>query len=471
MQELVILIMEADETLRMHLQALVGRQGGTALVASSPTELQHALPHHRVVLAILGSSHHGTEASIEVAHQLRQRHSTLAIILLAHHSTEALAIAALKAGINDYFTPPFDLKALQASMARWLTPAGAHQPLKSEPLPRSMSDCTAQEMIGDSPVMHTMQAYLGKIAATDSNVLITGETGTGKELVARRIHQHSVRRAKPLVCINCAAIPDSLLESELFGYERGAFTGAYTLKEGQLTLADGGTIFFDEIGDMSLYAQAKILRALESREIVRLGGKKPLPLNLRIIAATNRNLHHLMQHEQFRMDLYFRLNVAQIHLPPLRERQDDIPVLLAHYLRHLAQPTGQRIEGFTSDAMAVLRHYAWPGNVRELKNLVEVMLLTSASPWISVTDLPASFRPGVLTDTHAPQDERERVLWALHTTNWRRSMAAEKLHWSRMTLYRKMVKYHIVRTSDAHSGHPPAPDTHVTDPATHVTPL
>lgn len=464
MQELVTLIMEADETLRMHLQALVRRQGGKALLASSPTELLRALPHHRVVLVILGSSHHGTEAGIEVARQLHQRHSTLAMILLAHHSSEALAIAALKAGINDYFTPPFDLKALQASMARWLTSDDAPQPVRSETPPRSVGGYTAQEMIGDSPVMRTMQAYLSKVAATDSNVLITGETGTGKELVAQLMHQHSARRAKPLVCINCAAIPDSLLESELFGYERGAFTGAYTLKEGQLTLADGGTIFFDEIGDMSLYAQAKILRALDSREIMRLGGKKRLPLNLRIIAATNRNLHHLMQHEQFRMDLYFRLNVAQIHLPPLRERQDDIPALLAYYLRHLAQPAGQRIAGFTSDAMAVLRDYTWPGNVRELKNLVEVMLLTSPSPWIAVADLPASFRQDVPIDNPCPQDERERVLWALHATNWRRSMAAEKLCWSRMTLYRKMVKYHIVRTSNAHSGHPPAPGAHVTDP-------
>lgn len=464
MKERVILIMEADATLRAHLQALVGQQGYKALVTSDTTGLLRALRHSSVAMVILGSSHQGTVAGLEVARQLRLWDSTLSIILLAHHSSEALAIAALKTGVNDYFPSPFDLNALQASMLHWLTPDASIQPLRSG-APTSAGCGTDQEMIGESLAMRALKAYLGKVAATDSNVLITGETGTGKELVAQLIHHHSPRRDKPLVCINCAAIPDSLFESELFGYERGAFTGAYTLKEGQLQRADGGTVFFDEIGDMNLYAQAKILRALERREIVRLGGKRHIPLDLRIIAATNRNLPHLMQHEQFRTDLYFRLNVARMHLPPLRERQEDIPALLTYYLRALARRrTGQAIEGFTSEAMEVLMRYAWPGNVRELKNLIEVLLLTSSSPWISVADLPEPFRPGGPGDVTCPQDERERVLWALHTTNWRRSMAAQKLHWSRMTLYRKMVKYQIVRAGEPQHRRPPAPRTGVTDP-------
>jgi DNA-binding NtrC family response regulator len=444
MKESAILIMEADETLRAHLQVLIGREGYKAVVSVNVTDLLRSLHHRSVVLVILGSSHKDTEDSLEIAQQLRLWHSKLPILLLAHHSSEALAIAALKAGVNDYFPPPFDLKALQASMARWLAPDVSRQPV-GPGVPSTIDGFSEQEMIGDSPVMRALKASLDKVAATDSNVLITGETGTGKELVTRFIHRYSPRRHKPLVCINCAAIPDSLLESELFGYERGAFTGAQALKEGQLKLADGGTVFFDEIGDMSLYAQAKILRAIESKEVFRLGGHGRVPLDIRIIAATNRNLHHLMQAEHFRTDLYFRLNVASINLPPLRERKEDIPALVTHYLPNLAQRTGQMLNGFTHEALAALLHYEWPGNVRELKNLLEATLINHPSAWISVAELPESFRKRLSGDDTCPQDERERVLWALHTTNWQRSVAAQKLQWSRMTLYRKMVKYQIAR--------------------------
>jgi transcriptional regulator with PAS, ATPase and Fis domain len=282
------------------------------------------------------------------------------------------------------------------------------------------------------------------VAASESHTLITGETGTGKELVASLIHRYSRRRQKPFVCVNCAAIPDSLLESELFGYERGAFTGAHTLKEGRLKLADGGTLFFDEIGDMSAYAQAKILRAIEGKAIERLGGTRSIPLDIRVIAATNRNLERLVAEEKFRADLYFRLNVANIHLPPLRERKEDLPALCQHYVEVMNRQFGQQVEGVAAETLASLLRYDWPGNVRELKNLLEAAFVNRPARHIALADLPRQFRARLSEAGGVAQDERSQLLNALLATNWNKSQAAQKLRWSRMTLYRKMTKYQVV---------------------------
>jgi transcriptional regulator with PAS, ATPase and Fis domain len=303
--------------------------------------------------------------------------------------------------------------------------------------------------------MQEITTYLLKVAATDSNALITGETGTGKELVATFIHRNSRRRQKPFLCINCAAIPDSLIESELFGYERGAFTGAHALKEGILKLADGGTVFFDEVGDMSPYAQAKILRAIEAREVRRLGGKGSVPIDVRIIAATNRNLEQLMTEEKFRPDLFFRLNVANIHLPPLRERKEDLLPLFDYYVHEMNCQFGLQVEGFTEEALTFLLCYHWPGNVRELRNLIEAIFVNLPSRWITLDDLPAQFRRRCAEVADLPQDERDRLLNALFTTRWNKRQAAQKLRWSRMTLYRKMRKYHIVSGGKAAKTRPP----------------
>ena len=299
-------------------------------------------------------------------------------------------------------------------------------------------------LIGSSLAMWTVKTYLRKVAATDSHVLITGETGTGKELAARYIHHHSARRAKPLVTINCAALPDGLLESELFGYERGAFTGATSSYAGKLKLADGGTVLFDEIGDMSPYAQAKILRVIETKEVYPLGGRRSVPLDIRIIAATNRNLDQRMANNEFRKDLYFRLNVARVHLPPLSERKEDIPLLTDHFVQKFSAQFGRGIEGFSDEAMERLLSHDWPGNIRELINLIERIFIDPPQEKIAVADLPRSMRsrPSVRQDTVPP--ERELLLYTLSQTNWNKTQAAERLHWSRMTLYRKIAKYHIV---------------------------
>jgi transcriptional regulator with PAS, ATPase and Fis domain len=289
--------------------------------------------------------------------------------------------------------------------------------------------------------MRRIKAYIEKLAAVDSNVLIMGDTGTGKELVSELIHGHSSRRKQPLVCLNCAALPDSLLESEMFGYERGAFTGAHATNAGKLQQADGGTVFFDEIGDMSPSAQAKILKAIEDKNVHRLGSQASIPLDIRIIAATNQTLEEAIAEGRFRKDLYFRLNVHRIHLPPLRERKEDIPLLLEHYLRESNRRSARQVEGFNAEALTKLMTYDWPGNVRELKNLLEVVFLIPPPRYIDLEHLPEPFRsrrPGV----ESPK-ERDCLLSVLLATNWNKGQAAQKLRWSRMTLYRKLAKYKL----------------------------
>ena len=298
------------------------------------------------------------------------------------------------------------------------------------------------KLVGTSNSAGSMRESIRRAASTDSNVLITGETGTGKELVADLIHRNSARAKRPMVCINCAAIPDTLLESELFGYERGAFTGAVNATPGKIEQAAGGTIFFDEIGDMSPYAQAKILRAIESREVHRLGGRRPIRVDVRVIAATNRNLDDLAMNDTFRKDLYFRLNVARVHLTPLRERRSDIPILIHHYVREFNRTFRTGVRDLEAEAMDRLIAYEWPGNVRELRNVIESAFNARPAACITWIDLPEWLRTR-LGDREVFPDEEERIISALAATNWNKSKAAEKLQWSRMTLYRKLAKYQI----------------------------
>lgn len=291
--------------------------------------------------------------------------------------------------------------------------------------------------------MCRLKAYLRQVAIVDCNLLVTGETGTGKERAVELVHRDGPRRRQPLIRINCAALPDSLLESELFGYERGAFTGANSPHEGKIEQADGGTILFDEISEMSAFAQAKILRVIEDKYVYSLGSKRSKPLNVRIVAATNQSLESLVAQRKFRQDLFFRLNVVRIHMPPLRERKDDIPLLAEHFLGRLNQRFQRRIQGFTDKASNLLLTYDWPGNVRELKNVLESIYVDPPSGRISSGHLPDYIRTWDPCLKAPPALERDRVLAALLATRWNKSEAARKLNWSRMTLYRKMAKYEI----------------------------
>jgi len=434
-----IVIVISDATLRCSVHGLLLHCGYDVVPAADiPTFL--ATTRQRPALVIVGHVPEGAWDGVEAAQRLRRWDRTLPIVLLAQPGSEALVIAALRSGVNDYLKFPCSGADLAASVQRCLAAVVAPA-IQATP---THGPTDSAMLTGESPSMAKIKAYISKVAPTDSNVLITGETGTGKELVAALIHRHSARWQKPFVCLNCAAIPDSLLESELFGYERGAFTGAHTARAGTLQLAEGGTVFLDEIGDMSPYAQAKILRTLESREVQRLGGKQPIRLNIRVIAATNQELERLMAEGKFRQDLYFRLHVVRIHLPPLRDRKEDIPVLLEHYIQDANHRFGLDVQRFTDEAMTHLLRYAWPGNVRELKNLIEAAFVDLPLWRVSFLDLPELFYQQCQAAVGQPQNERDQVLSALLMTRWNKSKAAQKLHWSRMTLYRKMAKYHIV---------------------------
>ena len=445
MREVVVSIL-GDNALALRLRAPLYQLGFRIVELGNRGDVVRSLQSQHSDVVIVGPSKSGAKDGLDIVRQIRRWSRRIPLVMVAENSNEDLAISALRAGINDYLKQPFSFDDLTAAIKRCLseTPLTMrlpeNEPANSEPI-------GGHQMIGNSPAVKAILSYVNKVAMTDSNVLITGETGTGKEVAAELIHRRSPRQGKQFVCINCAALPDTLLESELFGYEKGAFTGAFSQTEGKLKVADGGTVFFDEIGDMSPYAQAKILRAIESKEIYRLGGAGRIAIDCRVIAATNADLEAKVKEGKFRKDLYFRLNVARIHLPPLRDRREDIPKLVDYYIRELNYQFGRDVEGLSDEVQTILGHYDYPGNIRELKNLLEAVFVNIPSKRIFVSDLPEHFCKSVKSVESPPQPELDRLLHALSSTNWNRSGAARKLHWSRMTLYRKMAKYHLVTAS------------------------
>jgi transcriptional regulator with PAS, ATPase and Fis domain len=306
-------------------------------------------------------------------------------------------------------------------------------------------------LVGSSTSMAELRAYIRKVARSDAVVLISGETGTGKERVAESIHAESGRRNRPFVCVNCAAIPDSLFESELFGYDRGAFTGAQSAYPGKLRSANGGTVFLDEIGEMTLIAQAKILRVLENREVFPLGALRTTIVDVRFIAATNQDLEPLVAEGRFRRDLFYRLNVARLLLQPLKEHKEDIPDLVAYYLKHFNERYRTDVSGPSPELVECLMRHEWPGNVRELRNLVEALFIDPPEGPVALEHLPESFRRIFAQYSVDALPERERMVSALYRTNWNKSKAAAQLNWSRMTLYRKLSKYQILDPSGSRS--------------------
>jgi DNA-binding NtrC family response regulator len=341
---------------------------------------------------------------------------------------------AVRLRIDDYFRLPDESSDFQTAVSALVDRREA------------LTSPSNQEnvLLGSSPQITALRKYVARVALTDSSVLVTGETGTGKELVAQMIHGSSARQDKPFVCVNSAALPDTLLESELFGFEKGAFTGAHAKYQGKLRLANGGTIFFDEIGDLSLMAQAKLLRAIESREVNPLGGGRGLNVDIRFIAATNRDLEAITQTGEFRRDLFYRLNVVRIELPPLRSRKDDIPGLLEHFIGVYNRQWNHHVEGFQPDAVELLQSYDWPGNIRELRNVVEASFVHAMSNRIEILDLPERLRRAF--EEQLPSGSREKLVQTLLATNWNISRVAAQLRCSRMTVYRKMSQYCISRS-------------------------
>jgi DNA-binding NtrC family response regulator len=440
-----VLIAGFDPLLAHRLSTQLVARGCRVTEASGLAAAVGVVREQPVHLVIVGPQESRAAESLATALALRRRDERLVIILVTPTSSEEQAITALRARINDYLKLPVSADEVVASVERCLPGLGAARP---EPAVGSGEPVVAggDLLIGESAAARGIRAAVARIGASDSNVLITGETGTGKELVAGLVHRNSRRRARPFVVVNCAAIPEALLESELFGHERGAFTGAVVAREGALQQASRGTIFLDEIGDLPVYGQAKILRTIEQKEIQRLGGRAGIPLDMRVIAATNQDLEQAIAERRFRSDLYFRLNVARIHVPPLRERVEDLPLLLTHYIGQLNERFERDVEGVTDEALEALLRHDWPGNVREVRNVLEAIFVDLPPRRIGLPELPAPLRRGLPAPERRPEDECARLLAALFATNWNKSKAAARLNWSRMTVYRKIARYRLVRT-------------------------
>jgi DNA-binding NtrC family response regulator len=372
------------------------------------------------------------------------------ILMMTAHATVESAIEAMKLGALDYLQKPFEIDELLVVVTRAID----HQRLRTEyRYLRSERDEQFDHygIIGRSRVMEEIIQRAERVAETKSTVLITGETGTGKELVARAIHNRSAQRDNALIRVNCAAIPESLLESELFGHVRGAFTGAATSKKGKFALADGGTIFLDEIGTMSPALQSKLLRVLQEREFEPLGSERTEKIDVRVIAATNRDLPQMVAEAKFQEDLFYRLNVIPIELPPLRERRDDIPALVDHFLKKHAQRTGRRIERIDDGVLAQLQQYDWPGNVRELENVIERAVVLSTGPVITARAVsvlgsaapPSSGLPSLKLRQNIEWVEKETIRRALESARGIKKDAAELMGISQRALSYYLAKYRL----------------------------
>ena len=422
-----------------HLSESLKMCGCEMLLAHSEAQLLESVDRFSPECAVVFSTVAMDPEAVRVAQRVRSiSHSCPLLIMTTGISTETV-ICAMRAGVSDVLEEDAPREKIVATL-KSLT--GRH-PDRGQPGAGGSDLIDGQRLAGGGVLMQQVRSQIARIAVADVSVLITGETGTGKELAAQLIHRNSRRGARPFVAINCAAVPDTLLESELFGHERGAFTGATVSREGKLQHASGGTLFLDEIGDMSLVAQAKILRAVESRVVQRLGSNVDTPVQVRLLAATNQDLETLTREKKFREDLYFRLNVVRLALPPLRERLEDIPELVEHTMRDLQQRHKGPVRRIEHDLVRRLQSYHWPGNVRELRNLLESMVVLSSSRSVGVADLPSHVKQTLRSSSPAYGDERSRIIGALTSADWNRNKAAEILCCSRMTLYRKMVKYSI----------------------------
>ncbi|MBW1730662.1 MAG: sigma-54-dependent Fis family transcriptional regulator [Deltaproteobacteria bacterium] len=391
-------------------------------------------------------------SGLEALSEIKAYNPAIPVIIMTAYSSVETAVEALKKGAYDYLTKPLDFDELRLAMER----AMDHRKLKEENqfLRQALGrQFHIENIIGRSGAMVRLLETVAQVAPTEATILITGDSGTGKELIASAIHFNSLRKDGPFIKVNCAAITETLLESELFGHEKGAFTGAYRRKEGQFRLAHGGTIFLDEISEMPLSMQVKLLRVLQEREFSRVGGEEVIKVDVRVIAATNKDLTKEIEAGRFREDLYYRLNVVTLHVPPLRERNEDIPILAQHFLKVFSEKNRRNLKGFTPQAMDRMLHYHWPGNVRELMNAVERAVVLSRSEYVDIPDLPLVIqeqRPdsGSAVSEHLlgggiPLEEVEKVtiLKTLKATGGNKSEAARRLGITRKTLHKKLKKY------------------------------
>lgn len=464
-----ILIIDDDDQLRKSFEKLLIEEGYA--VQSAPSgetglkRIKEAIPD----LVILDMRLPGMNG-LEVFQAIHEIEPKLPVIIMTAYGTTETAIEATKMGAFDYLLKPFDIPEMLGVIEQALDASRfMRSPVDMDATP---DKATREAIVGRSKPMQDVYKAIGRVSPTDATVLIRGESGTGKELVARAVYQHSLRASKPFLVINCVAIPENLLESELFGYEKGAFTGASHRRVGKIEQADGGTVFLDEIGDMPATIQAKILRLLQERSLERLGGRETIPVDVRIIAATNRDLEKALAQGRFREDLYYRLKVVTISLPPLRERSTDIPCLTEYFLSRYAAEVGMDNPGLTEEAQSMLSSLSWPGNVRELANTIQKMLIFSRGTPLcpeEITRAVSGTIPGKRKDGQDGEaairqwvrkalssqtggntfdgcmDRFAAVLIseALNLTGGNRSRAARLLNLSRPTLHSKIEKYHL----------------------------
>jgi two-component system response regulator HydG len=440
-----LLVADDDPAVRESLERTLKREGYRVVVASDGQAGLAQLRAGGVDLVLADLKMPGL-SGLELLKAAKSVAPDVDVIMLTAFGTVEEAVQAMKDGAYDFLTKPFQ----RAQLIRLIKKALERRALIAEnrALQQRLDDLLGQgAVIGTSPAFQRMMMLIEQVAPSSATVLVEGESGVGKELAARAIHERSARRAGPFVAVNCAALPENLLESELFGYEKGAFTGAAGRKEGRFELADGGTLFLDEVADLSPVTQPKILRVLQEGEFERVGGTKTLRVDVRIVTATNQDLAQLVREKRFREDLYYRLNVITITVPPLRERRQDIPLLAHHFLRVYAAKNNRKLDGFSEEALARLEAYAWPGNVRELENAVERAVVLARGSVVEVTDLPASVVEGapsadwvkaIPVGTSLAEVEQQLLEETLRQTKGNKTLAAKLLGIDPKTVFRKL---------------------------------
>ncbi len=453
MQESRVLIMDDEERERRRIEEYLVRQGHDVLAVGSVPEAVDAIRRSRFDVFLTDCNIPGVDA-LRTSDEARKINPDMAVIIMTSYGTIETAVKAIKAGAYDYLPKPVDLEQLVVLIGR----ISERQNLIRENI--ELRDQLRErykfdEIVSVSDSMEEVLNLAGRVAASNATVLLRGESGTGKELVAKAIHYHSPRAGFPLVKVNCAALPETLLESELFGHEKGAFTGATAKRIGRFEAADRGTIFLDEIGELTAAMQVKLLRVLQEHEFERLGGNQTIRTDVRVIAATNRDIEKAIKDGEFREDLYYRLNVVSIVIPPLRERKEDIPGLIDHFVTKYRNENKKEITGISAEARDLLMRYAYPGNVRELENIIERSVVLSKKGTITAADLPLHVRgslgaetlqPSALKDSlNATLDTVERglIIEALKDAGGVQTRAAEKLGISERVLRYKLKKYKI----------------------------
>ena len=437
-----LLIVDDELSVRDSLAKWFHEEGYEVGTAENASDALTRLAERRWDAALVDIKMHGTDG-IELQRRMHEIDPELIVIMMTGYASVETAVTALKNGAYDYVTKPLD----PDEIAHLVKKALAHKRTEQENvrLRETVAEVARpEEIIGESEPMRKVFHAIETVAPTDATVLITGESGTGKELVTRAIHHASPRRFHPLVVIHCGALTETLLESELFGHEKGAFTGAQYRKKGKFEIAEGGTVFLDEIGDISLKTQTDLLRVLQEHEIVRVGSTQPIKVDFRCVAATNKNLEQLIEEGKFRPDLFYRLNVFHIELPPLRDRRDDIPLLVNHFVRKFSLQMNKRINRVSPAAMNLLQQQPWAGNIRELENSIERAMVVAQEPEIGEQDFIFKAAAAIANGNGGKslEDiEKGHILRVLEQCNWNQSHAAEVLAIDRVTLHHKMKKY------------------------------